>query len=173
MADDARRGAAHHLEDDERREAAVRPAVGIAVVGEGDRIVRRHALVGKAMELVLGAGDAGRAAGRPPVQARRVGRAVAGVEGVQLAGLVATALSTRRSTGLRRAAGVLGTLGSLSLRFAILQAGRASARDPHASFHLQRAGRGARDVVTEKDQAGASYATRHQYEAGMGATEGP
>ncbi|HLH01496.1 MAG TPA: NrfD/PsrC family molybdoenzyme membrane anchor subunit [Bryobacteraceae bacterium] len=37
------------------------------------------------------------------------------------------------------AAGILGTLGSLALRFAVDKAGLASARDPRASFHLQRA----------------------------------
>jgi hypothetical protein len=41
----------------------------------------------------------------------------------------------------RIAAGVLGTLGSLALRFAVDKAGIASARDPRASFHLQRAQR--------------------------------
>ena len=40
----------------------------------------------------------------------------------------------------RRIAGILGALGSLCLRFAVYDAGRASARDPRASFQLQRAG---------------------------------
>jgi hypothetical protein len=145
--------------------------------GEGDRIVRRYALVGKALELALG-----KVMEREVSTVPRVGRPLRhGASGAlwraskafTLAGLLATALSTRRSTGLRRAAGVLGTLGSLTLRFAIMQAGRASARDPHATFDLQRAGRGAGDVVTKVDQAGATYAARRQYEAGMGATEGP
>jgi formate-dependent nitrite reductase membrane component NrfD len=145
--------------------------------GEGDRIVRRYALAGKGMELLLGAVMEREARAVPRV-ARPFRRDASGAlwrtsKALTLAGLVATAISTRRSTGLRRVAGVLGTLGSLSLRFAIMQAGRASARDPHAAFDLQRAGRGAGDVVNEKDLAGASYATCHQYEAGTGATEGP
>jgi hypothetical protein len=32
--------------------------------------------------------------------------------------------------------------GTLLLRFGIVQAGRASARDPHATFEMQRRGRG-------------------------------
>ncbi|MDQ2775834.1 MAG: polysulfide reductase NrfD [Acidobacteriota bacterium] len=47
---------------------------------------------------------------------------------------------TRRK---RVTAGVLGTLGSLLLRFTIERAGDASARDARASFHQQRAGHGA------------------------------
>jgi hypothetical protein len=39
----------------------------------------------------------------------------------------------------RLASGVLGTLGSLLMRFAVEHAGNASARDPRASFHRQRA----------------------------------
>ena len=39
----------------------------------------------------------------------------------------------------RRAAGMLGTIGSLALRFALMAAGRRSARDPRAVFEQQRA----------------------------------
>jgi hypothetical protein len=46
-------------------------------------------------------------------------------------------LSSRR--GVRVAAGVLGTAAALALRFGIVEAGRASARDPHATFDQQRA----------------------------------
>ncbi len=44
-----------------------------------------------------------------------------------------------RSRAKLRAAGVLGAAGSLFLRFAVHSMGSASARDPRASFHLQRA----------------------------------
>lgn len=44
-------------------------------------------------------------------------------------------------------AGLLGTAGSLSLRFAVFHAGRRSARDPRATFHQQRAGFGAAEVT--------------------------
>ncbi|HZX96198.1 MAG TPA: NrfD/PsrC family molybdoenzyme membrane anchor subunit [Myxococcales bacterium] len=38
------------------------------------------------------------------------------------------------------AAGVLGNLGALATRFAIFEGGKASARDPHATVEMQRAG---------------------------------
>ena len=44
-----------------------------------------------------------------------------------------------RSRGKRIAAGVLGTAGAICLRFAVFHAGRASARDPRATFRQQRA----------------------------------
>jgi len=40
----------------------------------------------------------------------------------------------------RRIAGILGTIGSICLRFAVNEAGKSSAGDARASFHLQRAG---------------------------------
>jgi formate-dependent nitrite reductase membrane component NrfD len=45
-----------------------------------------------------------------------------------------------KSRGQRIAAGVLGTAGALCLRFAVFQAGRASALDPQATFVQQRIG---------------------------------
>jgi formate-dependent nitrite reductase membrane component NrfD len=42
----------------------------------------------------------------------------------------------------RKVSGVLGTAGAVALRFALWQAGKASARDPRATFALQRAGLG-------------------------------
>ncbi len=48
-------------------------------------------------------------------------------------------LLPNRSRGKRIGAGVLGTLGSLLMRFAVERAGAASARDARASFHQQRA----------------------------------
>lgn len=53
------------------------------------------------------------------------------------ASLIASLLP--RSTRKKRiAAGVLGTAGSLALRYAVHTAGQASARDPRATFHSQR-----------------------------------
>jgi formate-dependent nitrite reductase membrane component NrfD len=46
-----------------------------------------------------------------------------------------------RSRAKTVAAGLLGAAGSLCLRFAVHYLGNASARDPRASFHLQRTGR--------------------------------
>ncbi len=50
------------------------------------------------------------------------------------------AASARRRRQLEVAAGVAGTAGGLALRFALLHAGRASAKDPRATFHSQRTG---------------------------------
>jgi hypothetical protein len=56
--------------------------------------------------------------------------------------LVASSLALSllpESLPVRRAAGWLGTFGSLALRFGIVRAGRISARDPRATFAQQRA----------------------------------
>ncbi len=49
-----------------------------------------------------------------------------------------------RSRARRITTGVLGTIGSICLRFAVFHAGRASARDPRATFRQQRAATTAR-----------------------------
>ena len=51
-----------------------------------------------------------------------------------------------RSRKRQLAAGILGTVGSIALRYGIYYAGRASARDPRASFHQQRAEYNAREL---------------------------
>lgn len=50
----------------------------------------------------------------------------------------------------RRIAGILGALGSLCLRFAVYESGKASARDPRASFRLQRADREVSDLPSTR-----------------------
>jgi formate-dependent nitrite reductase membrane component NrfD len=49
-------------------------------------------------------------------------------------------LFSRKSQKAKTAAGVCGTAAALSLRFALLQAGRNSAHDPHATLDQQRRG---------------------------------
>ncbi|HET7754444.1 MAG TPA: NrfD/PsrC family molybdoenzyme membrane anchor subunit [Anaeromyxobacteraceae bacterium] len=66
----------------------------------------------------------------------------------------------------RIASGTLALVGTALLRFGIVQAGRASARDPHATFEMQRAGRGAGEVVRRGDEPGAGMPALH----GVGAT---
>jgi formate-dependent nitrite reductase membrane component NrfD len=51
-----------------------------------------------------------------------------------------------RSRWAYRSGAILGTAGAVALRFAIFHAGKASARDPRATFHLQRQNAG---LVTE------------------------
>jgi formate-dependent nitrite reductase membrane component NrfD len=55
-----------------------------------------------------------------------------------------------RKSRLHAVSGALGLLGTLALRFGIVAAGRASARDPYATFRQQRQGMGARDVLPEE-----------------------
>lgn len=55
----------------------------------------------------------------------------------------------------RAAAGVLGTAGALSLRFGVFHAGKASARDPRATFEQQRAGRGGAETSGRPAVTGA------------------
>jgi hypothetical protein len=61
-------------------------------------------------------------------------------------------MAPNRTRGARIAAGLLGTAGSLLLRCTVAHLGTVSARDSRASFHQQRAGRGAAEVSTVSQQ---------------------
>ena len=63
-----------------------------------------------------------------------------------IAGLVVAA-APGRGRFKRVASNVLTTAGALSLRFAVFHAGKASTRDPHATFEMQRRGHGAAEVT--------------------------
>jgi hypothetical protein len=63
------------------------------------------------------------------------------------AGSLVLSLLPRQNRGTRIAAGMLGTLGSLVMRFTVQHAGVLSARDARASFRQQRAGFGAAEVT--------------------------
>jgi formate-dependent nitrite reductase membrane component NrfD len=117
--------------------------------GPEERVVRRFGLLGKAAELAATV-----AVEREANRVERVGRPLRqglggslwrAAKGLTAASLVLSLLpgSSRRR---RVAAGVLGTLGSVAVRFAVFHAGKASARDPRATFDQQRAGRGAAEV---------------------------
>jgi hypothetical protein len=67
-------------------------------------------------------------------------------------------LVPRASRRVRLGCGALAMLGTLALRFGIVEAGRASARDPRATFELQRAGRGAAELA-RKEEAPAKMPT--------------
>jgi hypothetical protein len=60
-------------------------------------------------------------------------------EACTAAGLLLS-LATARRVGIRRLGAVAATAGSLAMRFAVHLAGRASARDPRATFEMQRSG---------------------------------
>ncbi len=105
------------------------------------RVVRAFGIAGKAAELAAMTAvenEAGRV--------ERVGRPLReGVSGtlwtaakVLTAASLAATLLPRRSHRAGLAAGLLGTAGALALRFAVFHAGKASSRDPRATFHQQR-----------------------------------
>jgi formate-dependent nitrite reductase membrane component NrfD len=56
-------------------------------------------------------------------------------------------LVPRASPRVRRVAGVLGTMGSLCVRFGVHYAGQSSAMNPRATFQQQRSGQGAFEVT--------------------------
>jgi formate-dependent nitrite reductase membrane component NrfD len=100
--------------------------------------------VGRVSELAAGA-----VMEREAARVARVGKSLhEGVAGaLWTAAKIATASSLvfsllpGQTRGKRIAAGLLGTAGAVCLRFAVFHAGRASALDPRATFHQQRAGR--------------------------------
>ncbi|HYZ10307.1 MAG TPA: NrfD/PsrC family molybdoenzyme membrane anchor subunit [Actinomycetota bacterium] len=108
-----------------------------------ERVVRRFGILGKVAELT-GMVAVERETGRT----ERVGRPLREGLGGSLwrAAKVLTAASLLlsakpgRSRGRRTASGLLGTAGAISLRLALFHAGKASARDPRATFEQQRGG---------------------------------
>jgi len=67
-------------------------------------------------------------------------------KGFSAAGLVISLLPGH-SRFKRMLGALLTTIGALNIRFALLEAGKASARDPRATFYQQRAGQGAAEVT--------------------------
>jgi formate-dependent nitrite reductase membrane component NrfD len=121
-------------------------------------IVRRYGAIGRVGELLAGLAvehDAGRVerVGRPLREglAGSLWKAAKIVTGTSLV----LSLLPGRSRRRRTAAGLLGTAGSIALRFAVFHAGKASARDPRATFHQQRAGHGAAEVTERPAVAGS------------------
>ena len=117
---------------------------------EEARVVKRFGVAGKVAELI-----AAEAVQKDAEEVERVGRPLKeGLSGSlwhlakgATAASLAISLLPGRGRWKRRLAGLLGTIGALSVRFAIFNAGIASARDPRATFEQQRAGLGAADVT--------------------------
>lgn len=115
-----------------------------------ERVVRLFAVAGAVGELAMGE-LVEREVGGSPRSKRPYEEGASGA--MWRAAKVATAASLLtwllpgRSRGKRVAAGALGTVGTLLVRFAVWQVGKASARDPRATFTQQRAGRGAAEVT--------------------------
>jgi Polysulphide reductase, NrfD len=116
--------------------------------GRGDEAAHRLGTIAKTTELAMTALLEAEVSVVPRVaRPLRSGSSAALWRGAQLltAASLAVSLVSRRRRVL---SGVLGTAGALALRFALLSAGRKSARDARASFEQQRKGRGAADVVS-------------------------
>jgi formate-dependent nitrite reductase membrane component NrfD len=98
--------------------------------------------VGRVAELLAGA-VMEREVAQVPRVAKPLHEGIAGVlwtaAKVATASSLAISLLPGQSRGKRIAAGLLGTVGALCLRFGVYHAGRASSLDPRATFHQQRA----------------------------------
>jgi formate-dependent nitrite reductase membrane component NrfD len=114
------------------------------------RVLRPYRLAGKVAELVTGIAVA-RDAARVPEVARPLHEGLSGTlwktsRVCSAAGLVLDVLPGR-ARWKQVAADVLTTAGALAARFAIFHAGKASARNPQATFQGQRQGLGAAEVA--------------------------
>jgi hypothetical protein len=104
-------------------------------------VVRRYGIAGRAAELAVGEAlrrEVGRdeRVGRP--LRTGVGGALWRVSASATAASLALSLPRRPPPWLRTVRGALGAVGSLALRTAVFTAGRASVRDPRATFEPQR-----------------------------------
>jgi hypothetical protein len=108
--------------------------------GGGRRAVRVLGAVGKVAELAAGFAYERELSGPGPVVVRalRTGRAGALWQAARLATAASVVLARLGEPG-RVAGALVGLAGSLALRFAVVAAGKASARDPRATFEPQRA----------------------------------
>ncbi len=114
------------------------------------RIVRRFAIAGAVGDLVAEtavereAGRVERVAG--PLHEGRSGAMLKASKALTAAGLLVN-LVPGTSRRKRAVAGALGTAGAIAVKFGITEAGRASAADPRATFHHQRAGLGGAEAT--------------------------
>ncbi len=107
-----------------------------------ERAVRVFGLLGKTME-VGGMLALERAASKVervgrPYRKGRSGFLWKAAKILSAASLVLSLVPPFRSTRKQQVAGVLGTLGAVVSRYAVLEAGKASVSDPRATFELQR-----------------------------------
>jgi formate-dependent nitrite reductase membrane component NrfD len=134
--------------------------------GSGQAMARRLGVLSKAAELALSFALDAEASHAAPRVARplRHGASGALLEAARV--LVAASLAgslwrrrRRRGRPVGRLAGALGLAGTLLFRFGIIAAGRASARDPHATFEMQRRGRGAAELARKEPDASGRMPT--------------
>jgi hypothetical protein len=132
--------------------------------GAGGAMARRLSILSKGAELGLSFALEAEATAASPRVARPLHHGVSGallgaarvLVAASFAGELWSGRRRRRRRGVPgRLSGALGLAGTLLLRLGIVAAGRASARDPHASFEMQRRGRGAAEVATKEVAASA------------------
>lgn len=117
--------------------------LSLAASSERERTAaERYGIAGTLGELAATAALHYEVRRQSPRAARPLTRGVSGAlltaaTALTAASLVAS-LTSGRSRRRARNAAILGAVGSLVLRFAVERAGKASARDPHASFATQR-----------------------------------
>ena len=108
-----------------------------------ENAVRRFGVVGKAMELFASLAVEREAASRAERVADPLKSGVSGAlwnaAKVLTAASLLVAILPGRSRWKRATAGVLGLVGTAAMRFGVFRAGKSSARDPRATFEMQRA----------------------------------
>lgn len=125
------------------------------------RIVKRFGVAGALIGLAAHAAME-REAGRVERVARPLHEGPSGALLRAAKALTAASLALGLVSGKSRArwaaAGILGTGGALATKFGVFHAGRASARDPRATFHQQRAGLGGTEVTGRAEPFGPGIA---------------
>lgn len=111
------------------------PLLGLA---EG-RLVERFGMLGKGLELVSMRAVERESSGRSdrvgrPLRENSLWKLSSGLTGASLV----LGLLPGKQRWKKLLTGVLGTAGALTLRFAVMEAGKQSSQDPRASFDLQR-----------------------------------
>ena len=118
--------------------------------GRASVAIHRFGAVAKAAEVALTVALE-RQVARVPRVALPLRSGVSGALWRAAQGLFAASALTSLLPGghkrLRAFGGLLGSAGAVALRFAVVKAGRRSARDPRANFEMQRAGLGARELA--------------------------
>jgi formate-dependent nitrite reductase membrane component NrfD len=115
-----------------------------------ESVARRFAVAGAAADLAAAAAveqEAARVTGVDAALREGLAGSLLRAAKALAASSLALNLLPGRARWKRTVAGVVGVLGSLATKFGVFYAGQASARDPRASFRLQRAGRGAAEVT--------------------------
>jgi formate-dependent nitrite reductase membrane component NrfD len=113
-----------------------------------EKVVSRFGIAGKVVDLAAMTAVEREASKAEPVD-RPFREGLSGALWQAAKGMTAASLALSLLPGKARikkiAGGLLGTAGALALRFAVFHAGKASSRDPRATFRPQRTGHGARE----------------------------